>query len=108
MEVYTTYNPITGLSQEPIYSHESINFGQIQVDPDMQKEFDAQLACTATSAKYFSASCYNSRRESFASFLGYSVLTKGEAIDAIFDSIDFGLWDPQLAKQKNVIVEDEA
>jgi len=26
MEVYTTFNPITGLSQEPIYSQESINF----------------------------------------------------------------------------------
>ena len=74
----------------------------------MQKEFDAQLACTATSAKYFSASCYNARRETYASLLGYSVLTKGEAVSDLIDSIDFGLWDPQLAKQKNVIVEDEA
>jgi hypothetical protein len=37
----------------------------------------------------------------------YTVLTKSEAIDALTPDIDFGLFDPELAKKKDTIISDE-
>jgi len=106
-EFYTSYNPITGISREPVVSDESIKFG-FEPTVEAKKALEAELACTKTSAQYFSQKCYRKRQEYIWSLLSYSVLTKGEAVSDIISSIDFALWDNSLAEKKTVKIETES
>jgi hypothetical protein len=107
-EFYTSYNPISGISREPVMSEASIKFGSYEPTIKAKKALEAELACTKTSAQYFSQQCYRKRQEYIWSLLSYSVLTKGEAISDIISSIDFALWDESLAEKKTVKIEEES
>ena len=65
-----------------------------------------ELECSQTSAKYFSPECFKNRQEYIWSQLSYAVLTKGEAVSELLPSIDFALWDTELAKKKSVKIEE--
>ena len=104
-DAVTYYNPITGLSSEPTLSHDALTFGVSKPSADDQKVLDTELACTQSSARYFSQACFKKRQAYVWSLLSYPVLTKGEAIDALLPSIDFALWDSELAKKKLVKIE---
>lgn len=105
-ESYITYNPITGLSYEPVLDTSLLRFGVYEPTEKMRKTLDAELACTRTSAQYYSAACFQKRQEYVWSLFSYDVLTKGEAISSLFSSIDFALWDAELAKKKKVQIEE--
>lgn len=104
---YITYNPITGLSFEPTFDTDSIRFGLYTPTETAKKALDAELACTKSSTQYFSSRCYKKRQEYVWSFLSYSVLTKWQAVSELIPSIDFALWDDNLAKKKTVKIEEE-
>lgn len=103
----TYYNPITGLSREPVIGQDSIQFGALTLTPEDQTIIDAEIACTQSAKRYFSAECFRKRQEYVWSNLNYSVLTKGDAISSLLPSIDFALWDSELAKKKTVKIETE-
>ena len=103
----TYYNPITGISHEPNLSQDSLEFGSTSVSPEDKKVLDAEVECSSTSVKYFSASCFQKRQDYIWSLLSYPVLTKGQAISELLPSIDFALWDSELAKKKTVKIEEE-
>jgi len=73
---YTFYNPVTGLSHEPILSADPIKFGVYEPTEKARKALEAELECTRTSVKYFSSYCFQKRQEYFSSLLSYEVLTK--------------------------------
>ncbi len=75
-ESYISYNPITGISYEPILSIDPIKFGAYEPTEKSKKALDAELACTRTSAQYFSVTCFKKRQEYIWSLLSYDVLTK--------------------------------
>ena len=75
-ESYISYNPITGISYEPILSTDPIKFGAYEPTEKSKKALDAELACTRTSAQYFSVNCFKKRQEYIWSLLSYDVLTK--------------------------------
>lgn len=101
-----SYNPVTGLSREPVLSSSPLRFGAT-TDSKLQEYLSGELDCTRTSAKYFSASCFKKRQEYIWSLLSYPVLTKGEAINILVSSIDFALWDEALARKKMVQIEEQ-
>lgn len=101
-----SYNPVTGLSREPVLSSSPLRFGATS-DSKLTQYLSGELDCTRTSAKYFSASCFRKRQEYIWSLLSYPVLTKGEAINSLVSSIDFALWDEALARKKMVQIEEQ-
>lgn len=68
---------------------------------------DAELECSRTAAKYFSSECFKKRQDYIWYQLNFPVLTKGQAISELLPSIDFALWDSELAKKKSVKIEQE-
>lgn len=72
----TYYNPMTGLSREPVIGQDPIHFGDTSVSLEEQKIIDAELACTKNASRYFSAECFQKRQEYIWSLMSYSVLTK--------------------------------
>lgn len=106
-ELSTTYNPITGLSTDSLLSNDPIKFGNYEPTEKSQKALEAELACTRTSAQYFSQTCFRKRQEYIWSLLSYPVLSKGEAVSDLLSSIDFALWDDTLAQKKIVQIEGE-
>ncbi len=107
-ESYVSYNPVTGLSYEPVLSTDPIRFGAYEPTEKARKALEAELECTRTSAQYFSTRCFEKRQEYVWSLLSYDVLTKWQAISALIPSIDFALWDNELAKKKEVKIEEES
>lgn len=75
-ESYISYNPITGISHEPILSTDPIKFGAYEPTEKSKKALNAELECTRTSAQYFSTTCFKKRQEYIWSLLSYDVLTK--------------------------------
>jgi hypothetical protein len=106
-DFYVIYNPLVGLSYEPVFSADLIQFGTYEQTQKARKILESQLECTRTSATYFSAACFKKREEYIWSLLSYDVLTKWQAISRILPSIDFALWDSELLKKKTVKIEQE-
>lgn len=102
----TFYNPVTGISREPNIGQNPINFGFNFVTLENKKILDAELECSRTSSMYFSNACFKKRQEYIWSLLSYPVLTKGQAVSELIPSIDFALWDSELAKKKIVKIEE--
>ena len=75
-ESYVSYNPVTGLSYEPVLSTDAIKFGAYEPTEKARKALEAELECTRTSAQYFSTRCFEKRQEYVWSLLSYDVLTK--------------------------------
>lgn len=75
-ESYVSYNPVSGLSYEPVLSSDPIKFGSYEPTEKARKALEAELECTRTSAQYFSARCFEKRQEYVWSLLSYDVLTK--------------------------------
>lgn len=75
-ESYVSYNPVSGLSYEPVLSSDPIKFGAYEPTERARKALEAELECTRTSAQYFSARCFEKRQEYVWSLLSYDVLTK--------------------------------
>ncbi len=103
----TYYNPITGISQEPVVSDDEIQFGVYEPSLQARRALEAELACTKNVTRYFSAECFRKRQEYVWSSLSYPVLTKGEAVSALLVLMDFALWDEELARKKMVQVDNE-
>lgn len=72
----TYYNPVTGISRQSNLGQNSFYFGVESPSSGDKKILDAELECTRTSAKYFSAACFAKRQEYIWSLLSYPVLTK--------------------------------
>lgn len=72
----TYYNPITGLSREPVIGQDPIEFGNVSLSLEDQKIIDAEIACTKNATRYFSSECFKKRQEYVWSNLNYAVLTK--------------------------------
>jgi hypothetical protein len=106
-ESYISYNPFTGLSREPVLSADPIKFGIYEPTEKARKALETELECTRTSIQYFSLYCFQKRQEYLSSLLSYEVLTKWQAISSLLPSIDFALWDSELAKKKVVKIEEE-
>lgn len=75
-ESYVSYNPVSGLSYEPVLSSDPIKFGSYEPTEKARKALEAELECTRTSVQYFSARCFEKRQEYVWSLLSYDVLTK--------------------------------
>ncbi len=105
---YVSYNPVSGLSYEPVLSTDPIKFGAYEPTQKARKALEAELECTRSSAQYFSAHCFEKRQDYIWSLLSYDVLTKGQAISSLFSSVDFALWDAELAEKKVVQIEEES
>lgn len=106
-QVSLTYNPVTGLSSEPVLGTDPIRFWVYSLSEKIRLSLEEELQCTKTSAQYFSRRCFQLRQEYLWSAMNYSVLTKGDAINHLVSWIDFALWDEALAKKKLVQVEQE-
>lgn len=103
-----SYNPVTGISREPVLGTNPLRFGSTTSNSKLEKYLTEELDCTRSSARYFSASCFKKRQEYIWSALSYPVLTKGEAINSIISSVDFALWDEVLARKKMVQIEEQS
>lgn len=100
------YNPITGLVKKPILNTKSLFFGDQSLDGEQQKILDVELECTKNFAKYFSNDCIKKREAYVWSLLSYPVLTKWEAISELLNSMDFALWDSELAEKKKIKISE--
>lgn len=73
---FVSYNPVTGISSEPVLHTDTIKFGTFEPTQKAKKALEAELECTRTSVRYFSSYCFQKRQEYIWSFLSYDVLTK--------------------------------
>jgi hypothetical protein len=100
-----SYNPVIGISREPVFNTKPIRFWSDEPSK-IEQYLTHELECTRSSARYFSSACFRKRQEYIWWVLSYPVLTKGEALNAIIPSIDFALWDEVLARKKMVQIEE--
>lgn len=106
-QIRVTYNTFSGISLEPVLSDEPIRFWVYAMTDAAKKALEEQIQCTKTSVQYFSRRCFQTRQEYLWWNMSYEVLTKGAVINHLVQSIDFALWDENLAKKKLVQIEQE-
>jgi len=85
-----TYNPFTGLDVQSRDTGSETDF--FRNNSKNKQEADQSLRCDMNAAMYFSRECRELRKTTLISYLSYSVLTKGKAIEIIIDNIDASLW----------------
>lgn len=88
---------------KPTYKNTPYNF-EYQKDPEAIKLDQEYKKCMSSKNNKQLTACLKKLDESFKEE-GFLVLTKANAVDFIVDKMDFGLFDSNLAKKKDTMIE---